>query len=120
VDCFCLYLCSPTPTTTRSQTCAYVTRLAVNVPGVTSMGHEVHEGHTKKRAVRHIHVKSSGVNLSQNVKSVDLHVGVAKDFSFMGFEGSSVDSWFRCSERTQCLHLQVARGHTSSGKIPVL
>jgi hypothetical protein len=56
-DCFCLYLCSPTPPTTRSHTCAYVTRVAVNVPGVASMGHEVREGHTKKRAVRHIRVK---------------------------------------------------------------
>jgi hypothetical protein len=53
-DCFCLYLCSPTHPTTRSQTCAYVSRVAVNVPGVTSMGH-VREGHTKKRALRHIH-----------------------------------------------------------------
>jgi hypothetical protein len=41
----------------RSQTCAYVMRVAVNVPGVTSMGHEVRKSHTKKRAVRHIHVK---------------------------------------------------------------
>jgi hypothetical protein len=52
-----LYLSSPIPLTTRSQTCAYVTRVAVNVPGVTSMGHEVHEGHTKKRALRHKYVK---------------------------------------------------------------
>jgi hypothetical protein len=56
-DCFCLYFCSPTPPTTRSQTCCYVTRVAVNVPGVTSMVHEVREGHTKKQAVGHIHVK---------------------------------------------------------------
>jgi hypothetical protein len=57
-ECFCLYLCSPTPSTTRSQTCAYITRVAVNASGVTSMGHEVREGHTKKRALRHIHVKN--------------------------------------------------------------
>jgi hypothetical protein len=49
----------PTPPTTRSQTCAYVTRVAVNVPGVTSMGYEVREGHTKKRALKHIHVKNN-------------------------------------------------------------
>ena len=28
-------------------------------------------------------------------------------------------SWFRCSEGTWCIHLQVSRGRTSSGKIPV-
>jgi hypothetical protein len=49
----------PTPPTTRSQTCAYVTRVAVNVPSVRSMGHEVREGHMKKRAVRYKHVKIS-------------------------------------------------------------
>jgi hypothetical protein len=36
-DFFCLYLCSPTPPTTRSQTRGYVTRVAVNVSGVTSV-----------------------------------------------------------------------------------
>jgi hypothetical protein len=40
-----------------SQTCAYVMCVVVNVPGVTSMGHEVRESYTKKRAVRYIHVK---------------------------------------------------------------
>jgi hypothetical protein len=28
--CFCFYLCSPTPPTTRSHTCAYVTRMKDN------------------------------------------------------------------------------------------
>jgi hypothetical protein len=45
------------PYSSHSQTCAYVMRVAVNAPGVTSMGHEVREGHMKKQAVRHIHVK---------------------------------------------------------------
>jgi hypothetical protein len=38
-----LCLCSPTPPTTRSQTCGYVTRVAVNVPGVTSVLHELRD-----------------------------------------------------------------------------
>jgi hypothetical protein len=37
-DCFCLYLCSPT-----SPSNCYVTRVAVNVPGVTSMLHELRD-----------------------------------------------------------------------------
>jgi hypothetical protein len=37
-DCFCLYLCFPTPPSNR-----YVTRVAVDVPGVTSMLHELRD-----------------------------------------------------------------------------
>jgi hypothetical protein len=37
-DCYCLYLCSPTPLSYR-----YVTRVAVNVPGVTSTLHELRD-----------------------------------------------------------------------------
>jgi hypothetical protein len=33
----------PYPFTTRSQTCAYITRVAVNAPGVTSVLHELRD-----------------------------------------------------------------------------
>jgi hypothetical protein len=42
LDSFCLYFC-PLPLTARSQTYAYVTRVAVSVPGMTSMLHEVRD-----------------------------------------------------------------------------
>jgi hypothetical protein len=45
----CLYLCSPTPPSNRSQTFGYVTRVAVNVPGVTSMLHELRDLKKKKK-----------------------------------------------------------------------
>jgi hypothetical protein len=50
----------------RSQTCAYVMRVAVNVPGVTSMGHEVREGHTKKASS-----KTYTCQFSQDRRSMD-------------------------------------------------
>jgi hypothetical protein len=77
-DNICFYLCSPTPSTTRSHTCACVWRItfreasnrvtwypihvsvAVIVPGMTSMLHsarEISKVTRNKRELRHIHVK---------------------------------------------------------------
>jgi hypothetical protein len=78
---YCLYLCSPTPTTTRPHTCAYVTRMKDNVsrsfeprhviPDTrissgqcprcdvnVTLGSRDFQSHTKKRALRHIHVNN--------------------------------------------------------------
>jgi hypothetical protein len=78
-DCFCLYLCFRTPPTTRHHTCAYVTRMKDNVSRSFEPRHVIpdtrissgqcprcyvnvtwdsryFQGHTKKWALRHIHV----------------------------------------------------------------
>jgi hypothetical protein len=84
-DWYCLYLCFPTPSTIRSQTCAYVTRMKDNVSRSFKPRHVIpdtrissgqctrcdvnvtwgardFQGHTKKRALKHIHIKITETN----------------------------------------------------------
>jgi hypothetical protein len=69
-DSFCSLFPYPLPHNPRSHTCAYVTHMMVNGPGVTSRkvryGSRDCQGHTKKRALRHIHVN---INLIQTLNS---------------------------------------------------
>jgi hypothetical protein len=60
-DSFCLLFPHPLHNP-HSHTCAYVTHMTVNYPGVTSRkvryGSRDCQGHTKKWALRHIHVEN--------------------------------------------------------------
>jgi hypothetical protein len=57
----------------RSQTCAYIMRVAVNVTGVTSMGHEVREGHMKKASGKTYTCQNSYILLFYSIfRAVDM------------------------------------------------
>jgi hypothetical protein len=88
-DCLCLYLCSPTPPTTRSQTCGYVTRVAVNVSGVTSVLHELRD---LAKVTRKSSAKTYTCQKEQSYNSAPLCVFMAcckVKFTFLGVRLSS-------------------------------
>jgi hypothetical protein len=64
-DCVCLYLCSPTPFSN-----SYVTRVAVNVPGVTSVLHELRD---LAKVIRKSSAKTYTCQKLQNDELYDLY-----------------------------------------------
>jgi hypothetical protein len=92
-DCFCLYLCSSTPTSNR-----YVTRVAVYVPGVTSMLHELRD---LAKVIRKSSAKTyTCQNRRENWAFTTLHNGLLR---FLCWHVKKMTALFRVQDEQKLL-----------------